>query len=242
MAATVDPRLAGGPRAGQRAGRARNSRRPTAAERRAAAPEPQAGLTVAQAGTAGTAGIQPGTAGAAGAVPSVVSRLKLSPSPTLIFEVDAAERGDDGHRARRCEVRLVGSIPGRKSDGADGGGDATAGSEMSAVLLIRALSPPRMLQFVRAVTRGGASVPPELLAELIPEADHHPEGFRPEELTGRELAVVRMLADGLTTREIAEALSYSERTVKNIVHDLLEKLGCRTRAHAVALATRHGVI
>jgi DNA-binding CsgD family transcriptional regulator len=179
---------------------------------------------------------------AAGAVPSEVSRLKLSPSPTLIFEVEAGERSGDGQRARRCEVRLVGSIPGRRSEAPDGGGESAASGELSVVLLIRALSPPRMLEFVRAVTKGGASVPTELLAELLPDANTRPDGFRPDELTGRELAVLRMLADGLATREIAERLSYSERTVKNVVHDLLEKLGCRTRAHAVAMATRYGVI
>jgi DNA-binding NarL/FixJ family response regulator len=61
-------------------------------------------------------------------------------------------------------------------------------------------------------------------------------------LAGREVSVLRLLAEGESTREIAENLSYSERTVKNIVHDLLMKLDCRTRAHAVALATRQGVI
>ena len=64
------------------------------------------------------------------------------------------------------------------------------------------------------------------LADLLPGVHHE----RP--------VMLHMLADGLTTREIAEELSYSERTVKNIVHDVLEKLGCRTRAHAVAIATR----
>jgi DNA-binding NarL/FixJ family response regulator len=62
------------------------------------------------------------------------------------------------------------------------------------------------------------------------------------ELTSRELAVLRMLADGEVTRGIAEQLNYSERTVKNIVRDVLVKLECRTRAHAVALATRRGLI
>jgi DNA-binding NarL/FixJ family response regulator len=76
---------------------------------------------------------------------------------------------------------------------------------------------------------------------MVPRPDDA-NGDRPEDLTSREQAVLHMLADGLTTREIAEELSYSERTVKNIVHDVLEKLGCRTRAHAVAIATRHGVI
>ena len=61
-------------------------------------------------------------------------------------------------------------------------------------------------------------------------------------LTDREYAVLQMLADGQNTREIAERLSYSKRTVKNIVRDLLVKLNGRTRAHAVALAAQQGVI
>lgn len=43
-------------------------------------------------------------------------------------------------------------------------------------------------------------------------------------------------------RSIAQRLCYSERTIKNIVHDVLVKTNCRTRAHAVALATRQGFI
>ena len=62
------------------------------------------------------------------------------------------------------------------------------------------------------------------------------------DLTGRELDVLRLLAEGRSTRDIAQRLSYSERTVKNIVHDVLEKLHGRTRAHAVALASRLGII
>ena len=61
-------------------------------------------------------------------------------------------------------------------------------------------------------------------------------------LSGRELSVLSLLAAGDNTREVAGRLSYSERTVKNIVHDTLVKMNCKTRAHAVALATRQGFI
>lgn len=166
-----------------------------------------------------------------------LSRLALSPSPTLIFEVDAGGAADLSAPARRWDVRLVGSVRNPQRRGA---GDNGAG-EVSAVLIIRAMTPTALLACVRSMTRGGASVPPEMLTHLIPQADGSPAG-RPEELTSREVAVLRMLADGFSTREIAEGLSYSERTVKNVVHDLLEKLNCRTRAHAVAIATRLGVI
>lgn len=61
-------------------------------------------------------------------------------------------------------------------------------------------------------------------------------------LTDRERQVLQLLADGEDTRAIAVRLRYSERTVKAAVHDALDKLGCRTRAQAVGLATRTGLI
>ena len=110
------------------------------------------------------------------------------------------------------------------------------------MLILRAMPPSRLVSCVRAATRAGGSISPELLCQLLPEV----EGTRPDptqpQLTDREYDVLRMLADGESTRGIAERLSYSERTVKNIVRGLLVKLGCRTRAHAVALAARQGVI
>lgn len=59
-------------------------------------------------------------------------------------------------------------------------------------------------------------------------------------LTEREQRVLIMLADGLDTEEIMAELHYAERTVKNIVHDLMLKLVARNRAHAVANAVRYG--
>jgi DNA-binding NarL/FixJ family response regulator len=61
-------------------------------------------------------------------------------------------------------------------------------------------------------------------------------------LLSRELEVLRRLADGDDTKGIAVDMNYSERTVKNVVHDLLIKMNCRNRAHAVAIAARHGII
>ena len=61
-------------------------------------------------------------------------------------------------------------------------------------------------------------------------------------LASTALTPARLLADGATTRDIAEWMSYSERTVKNIVHDVLVKCHGRTRAQAVAVAARRGVI
>ena len=99
-----------------------------------------------------------------------------------------------------------------------------------------------LISAVRAVVSGAAVVVP---AQVMPRVLHPRPGHRPQtpgSLSDREREVLRWLAEGSDTREIASGLCFSERTVKNVVHDILMKLNCRTRAHAVALATRSGVI
>jgi len=62
------------------------------------------------------------------------------------------------------------------------------------------------------------------------------------QLNDRERDVLRLLADGHGTPEIAQRLSYSERTVKNIIHHLLTRMKLRNRPHAVAYALRNGLL
>ena len=54
--------------------------------------------------------------------------------------------------------------------------------------------------------------------------------------------VLKLLADGLDTSEIARRLSYSERTIKAVLHDVTARFQLRSRAHAVAYAVRAGLI
>jgi DNA-binding NarL/FixJ family response regulator len=61
-------------------------------------------------------------------------------------------------------------------------------------------------------------------------------------LTGREQQVLALIAAGHPTREVAEQLCYSERTVKNVLHDVVTKLNARSRSQAVAFAVREGLI
>ena len=61
-------------------------------------------------------------------------------------------------------------------------------------------------------------------------------------LTQRERDVLRLLADGLDTAEIASSLAYSERTIKNIIHDVTTRLNLRNRSHAVAYAIKAGIV
>ncbi|MFS0702713.1 response regulator transcription factor [Cellulomonas sp. 179-A 4D5 NHS] len=60
-------------------------------------------------------------------------------------------------------------------------------------------------------------------------------------LSEREIEVLRMLAAGSDTREIAHRLCYSERTVKTVIQDITRRFGLRNRSHAVAYAVRHGL-
>ena len=61
-------------------------------------------------------------------------------------------------------------------------------------------------------------------------------------LTDREQQVLSLIAEGHPTREVAEQLCYSERTVKNVLHDVVTKLNARSRSQAVAHAVREGLI
>lgn len=112
-------------------------------------------------------------------------------------------------------------------------------AEVGAVLPQDDLTPESLGASVRSVLAGAVTLPRDLLPRLLRLIPAQPGGGA---LLPRERDVLRLLADGHDTREIATNLCYSERTVKNVVHDVLMKLNCRTRAHAVALATREGVI
>jgi DNA-binding NarL/FixJ family response regulator len=69
-----------------------------------------------------------------------------------------------------------------------------------------------------------------------------PRGLMFQGLTQRELQLLRLLAEGMATAEVGRQLHLSERTVKNVVHDIATKLNVRNRAHAVAYALREGWI
>jgi len=162
----------------------------------------------------------------------------------LVVKVGGATADASGEPTHSCDVRLVRSMR-EQSDGQSLSSDglSSGDGEVTAVVILRDATPSRVVSCVRAATRGGGVISPEVLGQLLPAAGARPGSDAGEpQLSDREYSVLRLLADGESTRGIAEQLSYSERTVKNIVRDLLIKLNCKTRAHAVALAARQGVI
>jgi DNA-binding NarL/FixJ family response regulator len=109
-------------------------------------------------------------------------------------------------------------------------------------------SPDRLINVVQAAAVGDGALPPDLLGRLLSQVGKlqrqvlWPRGLTFGGLAEREIEVLRLVADGLDTAEIAAKLSYSQRTIKNILHDITSRLHLRNRSHAVAYALRHGLI
>lgn len=79
-------------------------------------------------------------------------------------------------------------------------------------------------------------------AELDRAGDVPVQLIRQAGLTSRDVDVLRYLAQGWTTADIAHELAYAESTIKKEVHVIVHRLGARNRTHAVALAIRGDVI
>ncbi|HEV8175200.1 MAG TPA: LuxR C-terminal-related transcriptional regulator, partial [Actinoplanes sp.] len=100
----------------------------------------------------------------------------------------------------------------------------------------------------RSAAAGEAAVPPDLLCRLLNQVGQlqrqvlAPRGLSFAVLADREVEVLRLVADGLDTAEIATRLSYSQRTIKTVLHDVTTRLQLRNRSHAVAYALREGLI
>ena len=102
---------------------------------------------------------------------------------------------------------------------------------------------PEMLQAaIIAATAGAVMVAPGLLPRALRAAGPRATAARSGLLTAREQRVLSLAARGHPTREIAEELSYSERTVKNVLRDIVTKLDARSRSQAIAYAVREGLI
>ncbi len=125
-----------------------------------------------------------------------------------------------------------------------------AGVEAGACALLRRSEamPERLVAAIQSAATGDGSVPADLLGRLLEHVGRlqrqvlSPRGLTLSGLTEREIEVLRLVADGLDTNEIATTLSYSERTIKNVIHDVTARLNLKNRSHAVAYAVRQGLI
>ncbi|MFE5094638.1 LuxR C-terminal-related transcriptional regulator [Streptomyces sp. NPDC056638] len=109
-------------------------------------------------------------------------------------------------------------------------------------------TPERLVDAIRAVAKGDGCLPPDLLGRLLGEVGRlqgevlGPRGLHFTGLAAREVDVLRLMAEGLDTAEVAAKLAYSERTIKYIVHGVMTRLQVKNRTQAVAYAMRQGLI
>lgn len=117
-----------------------------------------------------------------------------------------------------------------------------------AVLPRASVTPDRLVYSVRAAAAGGGVLPSTMIGELLKHVERlqhevlAPMGMNASGLSPREVEVLRLMADGLDTADIASELCYSERTVKNVIAGFSQRLKLRNRPHAVAYAMRAGMI
>jgi DNA-binding NarL/FixJ family response regulator len=94
--------------------------------------------------------------------------------------------------------------------------------------------PRDLLDGIRAVHSGHKRIPSEIAADLVEHAK--------DELTPREVDVLRLIAAGNANKQIADQLSIGEASVKSHVANILSKLGANDRAHAITIGLRRGII
>jgi DNA-binding NarL/FixJ family response regulator len=168
-------------------------------------------------------------------------------SEVAIVVVDEVD--DNATRTIRALIRngtrRVLVVAGRLDDGS-----VLAVTEAGACGLLRRADavPEHLVPAITAAVAGDGTVPPDLLGRLLEQVGRlqrqvlSPHGLTFSGLSDREVEVLRLVADGFGTAEIAGNLAYSERTVKNIIHDVTSRMQLRNRSHAVAYALRQGLI
>jgi DNA-binding NarL/FixJ family response regulator len=114
--------------------------------------------------------------------------------------------------------------------------------------LLKEISIEELADAVRAVARGHSLISPSMASKLLTEfnalvqqAEDRHRSLLPS-LTDRELDVLKLVAKGLSNREISEELYISENTVKNHVRNILEKLHLHSRMEAVVYAMREKLL
>jgi DNA-binding NarL/FixJ family response regulator len=101
--------------------------------------------------------------------------------------------------------------------------------------LLKSLLQDELVDTVRGVMKGQKRMPPEIVAEIAVHAND-------ENLTERELSVLRAVSKGCSNKIIGAELGISEHTIKNHVQSILAKLGANDRTHAVTIALQRGFI
>jgi len=112
--------------------------------------------------------------------------------------------------------------------------------------LLKDLRPEELYERIRGVLQGETPISPSVAGKLLGEFRKRPwrdhEQLPGWDLTSRELEILQLVAGGLSNTEIAERLFIVEGTVKNHLHNILEKLHLKNRVQAATYAIREGLV
>ncbi|QNP75720.1 response regulator transcription factor [Streptomyces roseirectus] len=189
----------------------------------------------------------------------VVQQLRQRPEAAVLDDADAdrahvslvvVDNVDDDvaallQRLRHNTATRTGLVVGTLGSGAL---QRVVECGVTAVLRRTEADQDRLVHLVLALAKGEGVLPGDLLGELLTHvgslqrAALDPRGVSLSTLTTREADMLRLVSEGLDTAEIARKTSYSERTVKNVLHEVTTRLQLRNRAHAVGYALRNGLI
>ena len=170
---------------------------------------------------------------AANAVEAMAEFRLHRPDITLMDLRLPGTNGTDTLIAIRGEFPRAHIIMLTTSDG-DGEIQRAMRSGASAYIL-KSMPKDELLNVVRSVHAGRRHIPPEVAARL---AEH----LGDEDLTTRELEVLRLIRDGYRNKQIADQLAIAETTVNFHIKNLVDKLGANDRTHAVTIALRRGFL
>ena len=118
----------------------------------------------------------------------------------------------------------------------DGDGDIQRAMRAGASgYILKSMHMDELLSVIRSVHAGRRHISPEVAARL---AEH----LGDDDLTARELDVLRLIRDGHRNKQIADQLAISENTVNFHIKNLVDKLQANDRTHAVTIALRRGLL
>jgi DNA-binding CsgD family transcriptional regulator len=147
--------------------------------------------------------------------------------------------GDEDHLGRKADIAVVSSDAARRQEfrcpivvcsDAPGGPDEVAeGNDVVGVVHRESVTVAQLLATVRAAA-AGLRVRPNI------------EPAERDGLDARSVHLVQLVAEGLSTREIADRMNYSAQTIKKLITSVEARIGARSRPHMVALAIRRGLI
>lgn len=112
--------------------------------------------------------------------------------------------------------------------------------------LLKSASSQEVTQAIRTVHNGGMLIEPDMTGAIVREfrrlSNVNASGSSLDALSERDIEILRYVATGMSNKEIARQLSYSEKTVKNYLSVIFQKLGIRDRTQAAIFALRNGLL